>query len=827
MNPQTDFAKKRSGKLHTLRFGIFALNWGEESQFLKPEAMTFLAQLEGNAEQKENLKKNFEELRRLMTEKFKLDVYSNKSPIDHQFYTTNVNIANTGVYNDQRSVGAAGAVTGVGEERLSVPYLWIFVGMVKSMATKYPFMNPVIAHEFCHTVAISVGRAKESRWGFVGESYANFIGMRASQTCRELSQFHESRFLGLDNLQFRYATWIWWDFLARHPQLGFEFTGDMQQRRLLPGESCFSFMRRIVPFDCAEEDKDSRKEGFANLYGEFARSAVNYSYYEEEGLDYFKQATDQKKYQRRWSPYLQKIGVDRYRISDWLAPQALAFNAIDLVLDPKTKEISVGLAGWQIPERESEWRACLVAKLKAAPGKPKEAWTEMWKSGTLTVNLEDWSKQLGADIEKLTLVVAAVPKAWPETESHARSKNLVAYQEADRYVYDLRIRGAWPLGGEPVKVLDSAKGAPHPNGGGFVASTARVAPTAYVGPEAQVLGAAQVLDQARIEGHARVEDQAVVSGHAIVSSSALVSGKSQVKDFATIRDHATLFNDAVVEGEASVLNDGIALGGMKLRDQARLMGTPVGLTLKADCQFSGTSLVDGCVYLNKSDSFSAGTAYDKWKDSSGLLAHYDFQDAHPYRIKDQHANNDGYYLDYEGNPGIAPHYNSESSLKKQTLQLEGKGIVELPRWLLDSRDYRVEVQVLSGKDPKEQTLLEASTALGELWELKCRPEGNHLKWTWTGKDRLGVESRISALNSSLSLSDWSVVRISYDGEEGKLKLSVSNLKGNALQEQVIDCPFRTREMDYDTLKIRLGNDGTGKSPWLGQVGDLAFYRRVQ
>ena len=44
----------------------------------------------------------------------------------------------------------------------------------------------------------------------------------------------------------------------------------------------------------------------------------------------------------------------------------------------------------------------------------------------------------------------------------------------------------------------------HPNGGGWVADTARVAASAFVGPGAQVFGAAWVSGNAQVSGDARV-----------------------------------------------------------------------------------------------------------------------------------------------------------------------------------------------------------------------------------------------------------------------------------------------------------------------------------
>ena len=52
----------------------------------------------------------------------------------------------------------------------------------------------------------------------------------------------------------------------------------------------------------------------------------------------------------------------------------------------------------------------------------------------------------------------------------------------------------------------------HPNGGGWVADTAKVDETAYVGRDARVYGDAQVYDNAMIGGYAMVYDYAMVGG---------------------------------------------------------------------------------------------------------------------------------------------------------------------------------------------------------------------------------------------------------------------------------------------------------------------------
>ena len=57
----------------------------------------------------------------------------------------------------------------------------------------------------------------------------------------------------------------------------------------------------------------------------------------------------------------------------------------------------------------------------------------------------------------------------------------------------------------------------HPNGGGWVADTAKVADTSYVGPDAWVYGNAEVSGTAWVYGDAQVSGTARVSGDAWVS----------------------------------------------------------------------------------------------------------------------------------------------------------------------------------------------------------------------------------------------------------------------------------------------------------------------
>jgi len=92
-------------------------------------------------------------------------------------------------------------------------------------------------------------------------------------------------------------------------------------------------------------------------------------------------------------------------------------------------------------------------------------------------------------------------------------------------------------------LLENARGARHPNGGGWVATSAKVAPTAYVGPEGMVLDGAQVLDSAIIEDYAMVSGPKVlVKDHARVYGKAVICGDVTLAGYARVS--RTIFNRA-------------------------------------------------------------------------------------------------------------------------------------------------------------------------------------------------------------------------------------------------------------------------------------------
>ena len=274
--------------------------------------------------------------------------------------------------------------------------------------------------------------------------------------------------------------------------------------------------------------------------------------------------------------YLEPVDKEQgiYRIPWDEAPEPFGVNIVRLVPDKGASVIDVDFQGYHDPAVYSDWRACIVAVDKDG----RARYSDLWNKDGMHMERRDGD-------QRYWLTVAATPRAqlgslyqghfaarypWqvtlrgatPGAPQRTRADLNDVYgvyghgdrmkggailpvapnTEADkRFVVEARTVGAEMrkrvdnrAAGELEKVfahwvldnleeaLGSAEGAPHPNGGGWVAATAQVAPTAYIGPHAAVLERAKVLDQAVVEDGAVIRDSAIISDHARVSGQAVI-----------------------------------------------------------------------------------------------------------------------------------------------------------------------------------------------------------------------------------------------------------------------------------------------------------------
>jgi len=307
---------------------------------------------------------------------------------------------------------------------------------------------------------------------------------------------------------------------------------------------------------------------------------------------------------RNW---LETVDADKriYRIPLEEAPEPFGINITRLVADEQAGKIVVDFSGLHDPELYSDWRACIIAV--SADGSRR--YSPMWSKGTMSLRLVPgdlshwlsvaatptalyagkrgrnsvnksklysgrhsyrypWSVRLKgarpgsprecrADMDDADLLYKAVDSipAPHDTPAGARLlEKLLALRaalEEERVNPGLTDRQSYTLMNlyhDAQSEIDRmSKGARHPNGGGWVQATAKVAPTAYVGPNAMVLDGAQVLDSAIVDEFGVVMGTAVVSGHA------KVCGQGVVKDKATVGGYSRVWQTVKGEDVATVM----------------------------------------------------------------------------------------------------------------------------------------------------------------------------------------------------------------------------------------------------------------------------------
>jgi hypothetical protein len=242
--------------------------------------------------------------------------------------------------------------------------------------------------------------------------------------------------------------------------------------------------------------------------------------------------------------------------------------------------------------------------------------------------------------------------------------------------------------------------------------------------------------------------------------------------------------------------------------------------------FAGMAVTDGQRWLEGSQSPTGGTPYDEWSpDDGGLFIRYDFEEQHSYRIKDVHGSSDAYNLDRFGRVGPAPILVDDESLGSRVIEFDGQSVVELPRWLLDRRQYRIEWYMRwHNSSGDSQTLLQAVTDLGEELLVEVRPEGDAFGLVMTLTSRDGEMANVLLSSEGQSASTWIKVELVHDAIADTLTLQTSNVEGIPLASQSAVSTLSTRDFDYDSLTVRLGARLDGTRAFSGRIDNFSLIR---
>ena len=507
--------------------------------------------------------------------------------------------------------------------------------------------GPTLAHEFTHamqnyTWMMFPGHSfvNHDYVGFFWETHAEFMAM---QRYPDIAKYFDMA-RWLNTSQFHWSS-------TRHHYQAFIF---LQFVKELDGLELINRMWRESnigehPLETYMRLTGRSQQELNDLFGQYAMKNVHWDY---EIGDRLRERIATLPEVFRLNPEIIPDALDPaeglYQIQDHRAPQDYGYNHIQLypVRADSCDEtiVQIRLKGYDETAGDAGWRWGLVARDSVGNIRYSEM---MRDEGELEFRMEE-------DEKELFLVVSGAP------DRHHNYAWEAGFPRIWRYPYAFRLRGAFPEGHQPgyTRVPEGVAGAPHPNGGGFVASTARVAPTAYVAPGACVLDRAEVSGQARIEGHALVKhnarigenarlrdyvtigEDASLTGRAEVSGHAWVFGGNRISGDAVVRGHSVIFGTQVY-GQA-LLEDNIFCWGAELYGTVKLGGDAeyfrpcsAGTYLQVqgaygrDCD--GLDVHPANEYLNKGyQTFSqAQLPYSKTPDCGLVSSHRDFHSQVP------------------------------------------------------------------------------------------------------------------------------------------------------------------------------------------------------
>lgn len=439
-----------------------------------------------------------------------------------------------------------------------LPALWFATGALKDAWA--------VGHEFSQSLQSATN-------GFQGSPYANWIWashanwmthqrMDTMTNCSEL--YTRQTQIHYGSTRNRFCNWQFLEYLReRH---GYGLLDSLWTRwpgsRPAAEQDFFGMLMETLGIGTAQ---------LGDLWGDFALHMAR--------ADFQRGATYRAAWESRPEELerLQRIELDavdtarvRWSVPFEMAPQAFGFNVVPL--HDLTDSVKIEFRG-----RGQSARPAWNPKLRLDPDTlPAPAGDWRWGIALVDTSaspalgfryLGPYSGSSGSTrfkpsaAEKAYLVVAATPERMPMVKWDQ------SYRSLFRYPWMVEISGARPEGWQRARLdSPSVAGHRHPNGGGFVASTATVDSTAWVGPQARVLETAQVLGKARIEDFAVVKGYATVRDQACVKERARVWGSAVVRDRAVLSGHAVatrgLFSDScLVDGFATVTTYGTRISG--------------------------------------------------------------------------------------------------------------------------------------------------------------------------------------------------------------------------------------------------------------------------
>ena len=445
-----------------------------------------------------------------------------------------------------------------------------------------------------------------------------------------------------------------------------------------------------------------------------------------------------------------------WRVPKQQAPQQLGWNVCPLTCDPG--RVSATLKGYVDAGRGGDWRAGFVGV--DVSGKP--VYGELFGPGKTT------SFEVNANIRELYLVVAATPSKIMDIDLASDYRSV----EQEQFPYKVQLAGCQPLN-VMLPQKPEVGGSKHPNGGGFVESSAKVDATAFVAPNARVLGDSKVLGNARLEDCATVrdstvKDQALLSGHALVCEQSTVSGNAKVRDFAVVRGRTTVTGNAKLLEHAIIDTAMTCPKGKTCSDNVVIKG----LSYVYGGSQSGSAMIDG--FYAKSNEITGGKWFTwSWGQGKnpgeeetsfgGLYADYDFNQPHGWMARDAFGATWGYLIN---SPRFEPRAGRLGGKPDGVLRLNGRDqFVELQKDVADFADCTYTAEVFWDGATDGTRIFEFANASGDFVCLTPSLNGKMILALRKGP---ALETVIAP---ALARNVWTTVQVIFSGNVAGLYIN--------------------------------------------------------
>ncbi len=702
-------------------------------------------------------------------------------------YKVNVIIMNTGI----AGYGEGWAFGGIDSQG----YAYLMCDQA-AMAVPDTWVTP---HEFGHVTqfaqgfnswgaATNLGSWYEAMANWFREQYLYSEYYHASPATDLSILYMREISLTATNGRGYYEAWPLLQYLTENPD-GLEGYGEHFVAKMLQNGSGYDLIYDMIE-DLAEADLDETLGYFAAHMAtlDFEHQSI---YKKKIELDVSYQNFFWQQFYTVLEPVLGEENT--YTVPSERAPQQAAYVVTPLEITGD--EISVTLKGLA-KINGAAWKACIVTV-----SDKETKYSELFGDGeTMTVSSKD--------VDEAHLTVAATPelKTYKNYDAFTQESTL-AFKKKNRYPYEVVMTGAVPEEREISK--GAVKGAPHENGGGFVAKTAKVSASVYVGPNAMVLGNAKVMgdavidDYAVVTGSAQIKDNAVIDGYAVVAGSARVSGSGHVGDLAVVTGSAT------VSEHGQVIESAYVSGNYKVKGNATARGLAL---LIANGTLTGQAIADGDLYDDSGATLKKGTV-------SGYLALTDA--AYTRKLKAV----DGLYLGYEftedKGPTAPEKYGSTYALIRDAKWETGtddhkgiytfdgeKGYIILDASSIYSDDIQIAIDVNWAGGEGAQKLFHYAAAEGEMYLTPSNADG-----VCEFVLRVGDKEVVLKSDEKLPEGAWTKVEITFDG--GKAALSIGGETKHCVETEI-----RPSNISGQAGFLGRGKDG---EYFAGSVDEIKFY----